>query len=74
MTTEKWTQRHARTGNRRWRHPYQSEAAGICGGDLHYYKGTLKAGLGKLPVILGHEFAGTIAKKGKDVGSLLAIR
>lgn len=43
------------------------EAAGICGGDLHYYKGTLKAGLGKLPVILGHEFAGTIAKKGKDV-------
>lgn len=43
------------------------EAAGICGGDLHYYKGTLKAGLGELPIILGHEFAGTIAKKGKNV-------
>lgn len=49
------------------------EAAGICGGDLHYYKGTLKAGLGELPVILGHEFAGTIAQKGKNVDSYWQI-
>lgn len=45
------------------------KAAGICGGDLHYYKGTLKAGLGELPVILGHEFSGIIAEKGKNVDS-----
>ena len=34
----------------------QVEAAGICGGDLHYYDGTGTAGLGELPIILGHEF------------------
>ena len=43
------------------------EAAGICGGDLHYYDGSNTAGLGELPVILGHEFSGTIAKMGKNV-------
>lgn len=45
----------------------QVEAAGICGGDLHYYDGTGTAGLGELPIILGHEFSGTIAKMGKNV-------
>lgn len=37
----------------------------ICGGDMHYYLGT--ADTGKLPVVLGHEFAGTIVKMGNRV-------
>ena len=42
------------------------KAAGICGGDIHFYDGTME-GMGEYPMILGHEFAGIIAKKGKNV-------
>ena len=42
------------------------KAAGICGGDVHFYDGTMD-GLGGYPMVLGHEFAGVIAKAGKNV-------
>lgn len=40
------------------------ESAAICGGDVHFYNGTLD--LGSYPIIMGHEFAGTIAEMGPD--------
>ncbi len=40
-------------------------ACGICGSDLHAYKG-LSPDI-KPPIILGHEFAGSVAKKGRNV-------
>lgn len=40
------------------------ESAAICGGDVHFYNGMLD--LGNYPIIMGHEFAGTIAEMGKD--------
>jgi L-idonate 5-dehydrogenase len=46
-------------------------AGGICGSDLHYY---LDGGFGTVrvrqPIILGHEFAGTVAALGADVAGL----
>lgn len=39
------------------------ESAAVCGGDVHFYNGTLPS-LGSYPIILGHEFAGTIAEMG----------
>ena len=41
------------------------EYAAICGGGVHFYNGTLPC-LGEYPIILGHEFAGTIAQMGPD--------
>jgi 2-desacetyl-2-hydroxyethyl bacteriochlorophyllide A dehydrogenase len=41
---------------------------GICGTDLHAFEGTFP--VGKMPIILGHEFAGVIAELGKDVKGL----
>ncbi|MCI8560822.1 MAG: alcohol dehydrogenase catalytic domain-containing protein [Dorea sp.] len=38
------------------------ESAAICGGDVHFYNGTLD--LGNYPIIMGHEFAGIIAEMG----------
>ncbi len=43
-------------------------AAGICGSDLHVYE--TGAYVTKLPVIMGHEFAGTILEVGSKVGGL----
>jgi L-iditol 2-dehydrogenase len=37
---------------------------GICGTDLHVYHGTFRS---YPPVIMGHEFAGTVAEVGRDV-------
>jgi 2-desacetyl-2-hydroxyethyl bacteriochlorophyllide A dehydrogenase len=44
----------------------QSAYAGICGTDLHIFRGEFK-GRVKLPAIQGHEFGGTIADVGKGV-------
>lgn len=44
----------------------QVEAAGICGSDLHQYAGKQSWKV-NYPVILGHEFAGVIAKLGPRV-------
>ncbi|MGM9608516.1 MAG: zinc-binding dehydrogenase [Oscillospiraceae bacterium] len=44
----------------------QVKAAGICGGDLHFYTGAIGAPHG-YPLIIGHEFAGVIAAKGERV-------
>lgn len=44
------------------------EAVGICGGDLHFYTGGMKApGVKKEEFILGHEFAGIITQVGPKV-------
>lgn len=40
------------------------EASGICGTDLHIFKGEY---LGTYPVIPGHEFSGTVADRGSQV-------
>jgi L-iditol 2-dehydrogenase len=40
------------------------EACGICGTDLHIVEGTSRS---TPPVVLGHEYAGTIVEMGKDV-------
>ncbi|MDO4261516.1 MAG: alcohol dehydrogenase catalytic domain-containing protein [Eubacteriales bacterium] len=39
------------------------ESAAICGGDVHFYNGTLD--LGNYPIVMGHEFAGTIVEMGE---------
>jgi 2-desacetyl-2-hydroxyethyl bacteriochlorophyllide A dehydrogenase len=44
------------------------ESAAICGGDVHFYNGTLPS-LGSYPIVLGHEFAGIIEEVGPKVGS-----
>lgn len=52
---------------------------GICGSDLHYYhEGRIGTIVLKMPMVLGHEVAGTIDKIGPDVtglsvGDLVAI-
>jgi 2-desacetyl-2-hydroxyethyl bacteriochlorophyllide A dehydrogenase len=43
--------------------------AGICGTDLHIYRGEFKERV-KYPAIQGHEFGGTIIECGRDVGGL----
>ncbi len=45
------------------------EAAGICGSDLHIYHGDIKLHV-RPPVIMGHEFAGTVDALGPGVGGL----
>ena len=40
------------------------ESAAICGGDVHFYNGTLD--LGSYPIIMGHEFAGVIDEMGPN--------
>lgn len=47
----------------------QVKAAGICGSDLHIYHGTIKLPL-KPPVIMGHEFSGTITETGSSITKL----
>ena len=42
------------------------QAVGICGSDLHQFTGKQSWKV-NYPVVLGHEFAGVIAKKGKNV-------
>lgn len=42
------------------------EAVGICGSELHQWKGTHSWKV-NYPVVLGHEFAGTIVEKGRRV-------
>ena len=44
----------------------QNAFAGICGTDLHIYRGEFHARV-KFPAIQGHEFGGIIAQVGKDV-------
>jgi L-idonate 5-dehydrogenase len=49
------------------------EAGGICGSDLHYYhEGRIGTILLKEPMILGHEIAGTVVRRGADVASVKA--
>ena len=43
------------------------KAAGICGSDLHIYDGSINIPI-RPPVIIGHEFAGTIHALGEGVG------
>jgi L-iditol 2-dehydrogenase len=45
---------------------FKVEAVGICGSDLHQYKGKQSWKV-KYPVVLGHEFAGFVAKLGSRV-------
>src|SRR2546426_3819644 len=42
------------------------EAAGICGSDVHFVDELVQRP-GAVPVVLGHEFAGTIAETAPDV-------
>ena len=46
----------------------QTAYAGICGSDLHLYKGT--HAFRKLPASLGHEISGTIVRIGEKVSAL----
>jgi L-iditol 2-dehydrogenase len=54
-------------------------AVGLCGSDLHYYTdGRIGDTVMSEPLILGHEFAGTIAElgpgvRGLEVGQLVAV-
>jgi len=48
------------------------ESAAICGGDVHFYNGTLP-GLGGYPIVLGHEFAGIIEEMGEKADSYWKI-
>jgi len=42
------------------------EAAGICGSDLHIYRWDINFPM-RPPIIIGHEFSGSIAEIGTDV-------
>jgi L-iditol 2-dehydrogenase len=46
---------------------FKVQAVGICGSDLHQYTGKQSWKV-NYPVVLGHEFAGYIAKVGSRVG------
>lgn len=43
------------------------EASGLCTSDLHYVKGD--SPVGKIPIILGHEMAGTVCEVGPGVSA-----
>jgi len=43
------------------------KATGICGTDLHIYKGEWKT---RMPIVLGHEFSGAVADVGREVKDL----
>ena len=43
----------------------QVKAAGICGGDIHFYTGHINSK--RYPLIIGHEFSGVIAQVGANV-------
>lgn len=47
------------------------ESAAICGGDVHFYNGALD--LGCYPIVLGHEFAGTIAEMGSKADKYFKV-
>ena len=56
-------------------------ATGVCGTDLHIYEWTpgYEAMTARMPVTLGHEFSGVVARVGPDVrglevGTLVAVR
>lgn len=42
-------------------------ACGVCGTDIHLYNGEEGAGSSTLPLIMGHEFAGTVVETGDKV-------
>ncbi|NLL91191.1 MAG: zinc-dependent alcohol dehydrogenase family protein [Ruminococcaceae bacterium] len=42
-------------------------ACGVCGTDLHLFHGEEGAGKSTLPLIMGHEFSGTVLKTGSEV-------
>lgn len=42
-------------------------ACGVCGTDIHLYNGEEGAGSSKLPLIMGHEFAGTVVELGSKI-------
>lgn len=44
------------------------ESAAICGGDVHFYNGSLPS-FGGYPIVLGHEFAGVIEEMGPKADS-----
>jgi alcohol dehydrogenase, propanol-preferring len=45
----------------------RTAAAGLCHSDLSYLDGTLSSLLGPAPIVLGHEFAGTVVEVGDVV-------
>src|SRR6476661_9753634 len=45
-------------------------AAGICHSDAHYRSGISR--IDKLPLVLGHEVAGSVERAGKDVTNVAA--
>ena len=45
----------------------QTKSVGICGTDLHIYKGGMKV---PIPLIQGHEFSGIVAEVGSQVRDL----
>jgi len=47
----------------------ETHAAGICGTDLHIYRGEFESRV-KYPAVLGHEFGGVIVETGQNVRGL----
>lgn len=45
-------------------------ACGVCGTDLHLFHGEEGAGSSALPLVMGHEFAGTVGAVGRSVHGL----
>ena len=48
------------------------EAAGVCGSDLHMYHDTINYNI-RTPVVMGHEFAGTVVAVGEGTDGTVAI-
>ncbi|MBI2358439.1 MAG: alcohol dehydrogenase catalytic domain-containing protein, partial [Deltaproteobacteria bacterium] len=47
------------------------EMGGVCGTDYKYYRGKLEL---PLPVILGHEILGRVAKLGREAASIHGLK
>ena len=47
-------------------------ACGVCGTDIHLYNGEEGAGSSTLPLIMGHEFSGTVVELGSNISKFKA--
>ena len=50
------------------------EATGVCGSDIPYYTGEIQGGMGRMPIILGHEIVGRVDRIGNEAAEKWNLR
>ncbi len=50
------------------------EATGVCGSDIPYYTGEIQGGMGRMPIILGHEIVGRVDRIGNEAAQKWDLR